>query len=451
MPSWEFVEDNADKQVVPETSKPFFNPKGITKGISNLKRDIRDYTRLGSRALEAALGTPGNIADLALGAANYVSGGKVPTYGDIQSKLPVSLPTSSQLKDFSSKVTGGYTNPQSEGEEFWDNVVSDFTALALPGGFKNLGKLALSAGTSLAANLASKGAKNLGFGKTGQAVAHVGTTLLSGMIGTRNSLANTMRNSFDEAEKAAAGQFANGAKLSQQIKDVMSKIDKRDFLGKDFITERLGSLKKLIDKKSPTRITNFVKEKFPKNLPNSPHSIPIDQVVQRVKDLNTFYGDKNLTKNVRGELHNVAQPLRDFLDEYSRSGTQAAKKFADSYYTARDIWQGFNNSSKIGDFLGKNVNIGTLKNPLAKAILYASPWFNKLPHVLGGVATAVGVREAAKFADLLANSKTAAKAYRDIGLSALSGSAYKANQSLKAFDRAVTDYGYLPEGAEWVD
>src|SRR6185369_14441991 len=97
-------------------------------GGAALRTGLRTAARIG----EAAVGLPGDIAQAALGAANYVSGGAVPTYGQVQEKLPISLPTSENVKQFQEKATGEYLKPQGENEQTWDDFVGLVTQLAIP-------------------------------------------------------------------------------------------------------------------------------------------------------------------------------------------------------------------------------------------------------------------------------------------------------------------------------
>jgi hypothetical protein len=424
VPGWKFANENPEQSLLPQTA-----PSKFQKAVGNIQRDIRDVTRIGTRVGETIASAPGNIANLVLGVGNYLSGGSIPTYGQVQEKLPFSLPTSSQAKEFTSKLTGGYTDPQSSGEEFIDNVISDFTNLLLPGGNLKAANIAIKGAQSLAGNVAGKIFENMGFGKGAQTIANIGTTIGTGLVGGRLMLGNRMTTSFDQAEKVAEGQFAKAGPLVPQIRKVIKDINKRDFPAKNFINERLESLERLID--------------------TSSGNVPISAITQRVKDLNQFYQQRNLPPGSLKELHYVAQPLRDFIENYIKTGGKEAQEFGKYYREGIDIWKGFNNSSKIGDFLSKHIQSSTLKNPIAKGILFASPWFAKIPHVVAGIGAAIGVRETAKFIDMLSNSKLAAKSFAEIGLTALNNNAGQLNRKLKAFEKAVNDYGILPEGYEW--
>lgn len=67
-------------------------------GSNPLSGLAQGAVQVGSKLASGALGAPASIASLGLGAANLVSGGSIPSYGELQEKLPISLPTSSQIE-----------------------------------------------------------------------------------------------------------------------------------------------------------------------------------------------------------------------------------------------------------------------------------------------------------------------------------------------------------------
>src|SRR6185369_6976858 len=130
-------------------------------GGAALRTGLRTAARIG----EAAVGLPGDIAQAALGAANYVSGGAVPTYGQVQEKLPISLPTSENVKQFQEKATGEYLKPQGENEQTWDDFVGLVTQLAIP--ISGPAGLAKAGATTKALQAVPKAAKVAGIGTLG--------------------------------------------------------------------------------------------------------------------------------------------------------------------------------------------------------------------------------------------------------------------------------------------
>lgn len=160
---------------------------------------IRHGTRSGSRALEAILGSPGTAQQASqqatksalsniIGMGEKITGNQFPTgrkYAEKAAEFisPKGAPSEEELKNLSQNITGGFTKPQDAGEEFADEIVSDFTSSIMGGpgktvaakGLKTLGQIVL-------ANAAKYGAKEAGSGVLGQNVAKFGTLLTTSMF-----------------------------------------------------------------------------------------------------------------------------------------------------------------------------------------------------------------------------------------------------------------------------
>lgn len=124
----------------------------------DLEREAeRGTAQATSRVLESALGTPGNIQSMVKGITGL--------------QLGTQLPTSSDIKEFSEKATRGYTKPKSKFEEKGGEVLSDITAMAMPGG-SSYGILR-NIGIPIAGFLAKEGLENAGIGETGSQAAKI--------------------------------------------------------------------------------------------------------------------------------------------------------------------------------------------------------------------------------------------------------------------------------------
>ena len=424
IPGFKLLSGALPEEKIKPPASSLLSPKG--------KEGLRDLGRTGARVAENIIGTPGDLATLLLGAGNYATGGSIPTYGQVQEKLPFSLPTTSQTREFGKELTGGILEPQSSGEALWDDIVSGFTNLALPipgAGKLTAGKAALKGVQATAGALAGKVAENMGFGKTGQAVANTVTSFLTGLTGTKLDLAKQMRNSFDQAEKLSIGKVVDNAvsnKLINKIGKVKKDVEQYTGIAKNFAEDRLKGISQWL----------------PVETPFSDNKLPLPRLMSAVKELNEFY--ETAKGPERQWLHKITQPIRDALDDYGKTG--ASPDWAKNYFQSQDIFQGFSQASKAGEFMRKHVSSESLKNPLLKGILFASPFVHKIPHAIGGITAALSAKEAVKVIDFMAHSKIGARAYKSMIVSAMNHNTHEFNKNFKAFDNALSKYGVAPAG-----
>jgi len=404
----------------PSPSKSLLSNKG--------KEGLRDLGRTGARALENLAGIPGDLASLVLGAGNYATRGSIPTYAQVQEKLPVSLPTTSQVREFGKNLTGGILEPQSSGEQLWDDVVSGFTNLIapIPGtGKLTAAKTALKGVQAVAGSLAGKAAENMGFGQLGQGVANTITTLLTGIAGTKFGLKNQMQNAFDNAEKLSEGKSI-GSNITEKLNHNIGKIkqDANAYKGvaKDFAESRIKDIQGW--------------------LPVKGSSLSLPRAMQGIKDLNSFYD--TASKAERSWLHKISKPLREALEEYGKAG--GAPEWYKDYSQANDLYKGYNTASSVGKFMNDHVNLNTLKNPIVHGVLLASHSYHQLPKALLGLGTAFSAKEAVKIVDFMAHSKVGAQAYKNMIVSSMNHNVHEFNKNVRKFDNALTKYGVAPEG-----
>ena len=210
----------------PPTSTPPTNPE--ESGFKIVGDLARIPLQMGSRFVSGLVGSYGDTADLGLNLASYLTRGTIPTYNQVQGKLPISLPTSEQTQGAIDKGTGEFFKPHSETEKTIGDYFSLAGSLFGPGGIKNLVKGIWKGGTALAGlfkvaqktvKIAAGGegaqyaAKKLGYGETGQKIAKLGAIVLASGHGSRDTLTNT--------EKAV---YQGGDTLLQDIKTASEPI-----------------------------------------------------------------------------------------------------------------------------------------------------------------------------------------------------------------------------------
>lgn len=225
--------------------------------------------------------------------------------------MPMSMPTSSELKDTMSYLTDGYLDPQSGGEEFADELIGDATALLIgrkiptKGGFisrtfKTIAKPFLVA---LGANVAKEGAAAMGASEGVQTATKLGTMLLLDLVGKKS--ANTLKK---ELYKDAEVLLPEGASVSaENLSRNLAALEKRLKVGgaTPSKTPVLTKLKELQAKIVDGRISMEELQEFKRD---------INEVSSSLYDL---------PKDVKGKLKKNFNDLRDGVKgAISEYGTQ---------------------------------------------------------------------------------------------------------------------------------
>ena len=169
------IEEVQEEVDLPDDSREFFDFEKykVSDEKSKFRKIaegfLRHNARVSSKVAETVVGFPGD-------AVNFVEwiGDKLPELPGWLEKDPnflqqgvkkilKSLPTSSDIKDKISEITGGFTDPINTYEEFEDDVVSLATTLAFGKDPTKLKNIAGSIAKALTAKGAGETAKLLGF------------------------------------------------------------------------------------------------------------------------------------------------------------------------------------------------------------------------------------------------------------------------------------------------
>lgn len=150
------------------------------------------------------------------------------------SKLGEYLPTAQDIrKRIGAIAPEGYLEPKNEGEKFVDDVISDFTSLAVPiGPLGGVSKLTAAAASTLG-NLGSLAAKKIGYGETGQNVTKLGL-MFATSLGKGLNLKKKSTDWYNMAERVVK---PNEAMSARYIEPAINKLEKeylfRGFRGKE--------------------------------------------------------------------------------------------------------------------------------------------------------------------------------------------------------------------------
>jgi hypothetical protein len=350
----------------------------------------RGLVRTGSRIGEALATNVGDIASTGLGAANYLTGGAIPTYEDIQKKLPISPPTSAQAQEFSEKATRGYTAPQSGTEEFIDNVVSTATKLIGGGGLphltkvlstiispKNAAKVARlilpfsgvswqkGLGLSLAGESGAKAAETLGAGPTGQLASKFAFMLAAETPFLKGNIKSVMQNAYAESDKAAAGKYVNVSGTTKQLHNLYTEVVNGASPNKEVVKNIIEETAAALD-----RSTTPPSGKFP-----SPRTqTTLDKLIKLKHDVNEWYtkaerpqvpGEKHLPQGSRKYIGELNRIISEPINEYAKSNPDFGKPYA----LAEDLYRGVKDVDFINRWIDKHSSSTlSLKSFLPKAL-----------------------------------------------------------------------------------
>lgn len=308
-----------------ETAKPNETAQSIAKNA----------IRTAARAGEIVLGGPGDLAKFAseLNAKDYKGLSEVQNAGQWLKKV---LPSSTAIREFNNKITGGYTEPSSDlqrkADEYVSSVASFFSPLDAMGKAKVGAKLVKTAGWALAGQLGKETAAQVTKDKATQEYARIGTQLLASMI-SPSKAKNFINSMYTESEsfKPSTASIPNNNVINhiQKAESILTK-------GMD----RPGTAEAL------ARL-----EKFKKTA--SQGLIPVEDLINDKKSLNKWYYKHSPSE--RKELDHVKKAIHDSLSEYGKENPSWYNK----YRAADSAHEIFEKSKKISNFIeGKAKKFG---------------------------------------------------------------------------------------------
>lgn len=381
-----------------------------------------------SRAGEAVAGAPGDILSAGLGVGNYLTGGAIPSYGQVQEKLPISLPTSENIKEFVDRGSKGYTKAQGSIEESIDNVVGTVASLFLPTKFKipivkNLEKVLNPKNAKIASNVlmpfsgtswkkalgmgvagevGARGAEALGGGGLAQGATKLAFMAAAGTAGTKKALTDRMKEAYDQRDASIAGPLTKQNTVSSQ--GVLHKLNN--------VKNEIGNLpapeqEKILD------ITNKLVKGI-ENVVDNPriiashevlkNSIPVKTLVDAKKSLNDWYhlstqervaGEKFLSKDGRRYVDQLYKVVSEPLEQYGLKHPE----FGANQALGDDIYRGIAKASQVKDIFNSTSMSSSLTSLVAKKLF--------------SLGANLGIRQSGEVIQLFRHSPVAKKAYMD--------------------------------------
>lgn len=366
--------------------------------------EARHVARSAARAIETVAGYVGDISETPARLAKYaiekVSGKNYPEVEEAFNiakaiTSPSRLPTSDEIREQTKKIGEGYLEPKSEGEELSDQLVSDFSSLAIP--VKGKIPFLRSLGIALGSNLAEKGAEALGAGEEGKTATKIGSAFLLSAFKPNG------------AKKYADNLYADAKKLVPDGATVPAN---------NLIKESIALKKQLKTGGSASYKTPALTkvEELQKKIKNG--RIPVNELTEFKIDINKarsgLYGDLTLDKSGRAiakrNLDAAAKIVDNGLKEYGHANPAWEK----AYRPANEVYGAIEQSKKVGNSIQRIIK----QYPHSSGAILAAELFlapKTIPIAVGGL----GALKAGELVARIAKSKTLQKYYTEVVNAAL--------------------------------
>lgn len=403
------------------------------------KELLRHGARSVARGAETLLGLPGDVLSLAKTGVGkgveLIAGKPLPQFREALEKgpsaiqgdefTPEAIPTSENLKEITGAATKGLTNPQSEIEEGFDELVSDFASLALP--VKGKIPFTRALGTSLFANLGKQLVKDFGGSETAQNATKIGSMFLAGMFRPK------------QADKFVDSLYKESKEL----------IPKGTMIPSESIVKNLSHIENDLSKGLETATKDKVLRDV-KTLKNkaSGGAIPLDEVVQTYHDINENMRAKKLFDELsKGERKLLKDRYNNFKKEVSNTIEDYGKynpEFVNKWRSANEAYSAIAESKKVSGMV--------MKAAKSKHTLAASPAllvFEAMNPAMaaktaGAIAIGYGIAKPAELAFRFAKSPTLRKYYLGVIDNSIKENLPGVITNLSKLDKEMKKENFIP-------
>lgn len=394
----------------------------------------RTGARTVARGLEAAAGLPGDIIGGGVNLLSTLTRGATPTHEqltqkDIESGVPswAQLPTSDQARKVTKAVTGEYLEPQSGGEEGWDEVIGDATRLFLGGA-----KAAASLGASVAGNLAKWGTESVTGSPLAGGVAKLGTTLLAGTFGTRSELNNLRAKSYEDAfAKLPENKRFNFSPEIKKIDAAIKRVSRGSFPDKEEVLGRLNDFK---------------------NITRGTGRASVKEVIGIKQGWNEYLREKgrSLAPSAKRDIEEAVGIVNSGIGRFGKTD----KAFYVPYMQGEELTAGLKSNEIIGQFINKHPLLRKkMDNPFLGSIFKyglgssTGGLIAQYPLQVGGtVGILYGAHQASKALKLMSRSGIARRAYKDAIRNGLAGNVANFSKDLNRLEKEYEKHSDDLEG-----
>jgi len=408
-----------------------------------------------ARGLEGFGGKAGNLAELGLSGLDLLRNYKspvsklhekargVPRYSNsenvyklyedfnkevgFEDTLKSVLPSTQNLRKLTQKLTGQALEPQSQAGQSLQNVSETFGQL-LSGGVTSPMR---ALGIAGAGELSGKGAKALGLGSTGQAIAQTGGQILASLKGGRSALQADTNKKYDVSTALAEGKSGNGSIASKAAEKVFERYENTNSAFGKRVKDEALSVKNIIDSKG---------------------NIDFGKAINRIKDINNLMYKEGAPAEFKVYLTELKNSIGDTIKNSNIPGLADNYSQAQAQYSILKkpgiVAKGLN---KLSDYaasifpdFSKFVKTTTKYGiPIGIAAGAKSPFGMSSVKAAGVGLTAVN--EASKFYNTFMQSPVAREAYYTMIQEAALGNIQTAQKNIKTIQQ---EYDRLNEQEE---
>ena len=307
----------------------------------------RGAGRTVARSAETILGIPGDLQNFiqslmgsALGlAVGEEKGQQLAAKGrELSSKInPFAyLPSSRDFREnITQKLTGETLEPQTRGEELYDEIVSDFAALALP--VKGKIPFARALGMSLFGNAGKETVKAYGGSETAQAATKLGSMFLAGTLGHGGA-----RNYVNELQRDARALIPEGATTNGR--ELLKDLEKFES------TLRKGGISP--QKQPALSLTRQLMGKIREGA----GEVAVEELPEFRKSINDYRFNRDISPTGKFFLDRFDDIVNKELLDYGKSNPAFLNKYRD----ANLGFAGFKQSNQIANYISKKFDVTKL-------------------------------------------------------------------------------------------
>lgn len=347
-------DENLESSTMPEmfdwsefenVQKEETSSEGYLESIEKVAKQTGRHTaRIASRVAETLVGMPGDIVNLIEWTVNKLP--KPPQFmqpkknimQEYGKKFLQSLPTSTDLKELSSEITGGFTDPQGTWEEFGDGVIELASALGVGKDPTKIKNVLVPLGKALVAKTASETAKVYGATENQQFASELGTLVLMSLM-----------------NKPMANKFA-----SDKLKNAIAKIPRSDVVQSKNLFSNLVNLEKELSKGISTATKNEVKNSV-SELKNKAANgtLKAEELVTTYHDIN----EKMLSKKLFDELSTSEKKklkfrydrFKDIVSKDIKEYGKTNPEFYKEWLEGNEAFSVVENSKTVSKFIESNL------------------------------------------------------------------------------------------------
>jgi hypothetical protein len=347
----------------------------------------------------------------------------------------IKSPTSKQLEEGSSYLTGGLTEPQTENEKWYDEVLGDVGLLfsdpssIIKKGAGNAVKIAKGLGGEFVKSLTTSALGNTAKWATEEvtgspllgAAVKMGTMALASTAGGRKQLEQQEPIAYKNAyANLPEGTKSNFEPEIKKYGDIVEGIRKYPNVDKDYLLKTLKDIDIIPSENGKASVLDMINFK---------------------KGLN----DHIFNGRLRGTTRKTLERARDVINEGIARYGKTNPDFYEPFKKAEELHRGLGASTYVKEFLSNNPKIeGIVDNPLIKYLLFDKT-YKSVSNLVSPQAAligsgALGLYESARAYKLLSESSLARDAYANLMKASLKGNVQAATKYTSQLNKAADDY-----------